>query len=276
MNIPALRSRARVAVAVLSLSVLALSACATTPAPTGSADGEPGAGSASAGSEALTGELTIFAAASLKAGFDALAEDFEQRYPGADVQPISYDGSSTLATQIIEGAPADVFASADEANMQKVVDSGLADAPDLFATNRLTLVVPAGNPAQVTGIGDLADADLTVVQCAAEVPCGAASTRLLDAAGVRASVDSYEQNVTAVLTKVASGEADAGLVYITDAATTDDVETVETAGADTVVNRYPIAVLGDAADPDLAAAFVAFVLSDDGRGVLEELGFGAP
>lgn len=212
----------------------------------------------------------------LKTAFDELATQFEAENPGVTVNPISYDGSSTLATQIIEGASVDVFASADEKNMQKVVDADLATDPELFATNVLTLVTPVGNPGGVTGLADLANADLTVVLCATEVPCGAASATLLENAGVTASVDSYEQNVTAVLTKVASGEADAGLVYVTDAATTDEVETVDTEAADAVVNRYPIVALTGAPDSEIAAAFVAFVLSDTGRSVLSGLGFGAP
>jgi molybdate transport system substrate-binding protein len=223
----------------------------------------------------LEGELTIAAAASLQGAFDELARAFEARHPAVFVQPISYDGSSTLATQIVEGAAVDVFASADEATMQRVVDAGLAADPQLFATNTLTLVVPAGNPAGIRGLPDLADPDLAVVLCAVEVPCGAASATLLQNAGVAPSVDSYEQNVTAVLTKVAA-EADAGLVYVTDAAAAADVESVATPGADAVVNRYPLVALNDAADPQVAAAFVAFVRSDDGRAVLERYGFGAP
>lgn len=260
--------------AFLAASVLFAAGCAAGGGPDADPSADPDASALVA--PELTGDLTVFAAASLKTAFDELAERFEQANPGVDVQPISYDGSSTLATQLIEGAPADVFASADEANMQKVVDAGLINAPELFATNRLTIVVPAGNPGGIAGLADLADADLAVVLCAAEVPCGSASTKLLDASGVAASVDSYEQNVTAVLTKVATGEADAGLVYVTDAATTSDVEAVDTAGADDVVNRYPIGALSDAADAEIADAFVAFVLSNAGRSVLEELGFGAP
>lgn len=263
---------AAVAAVTLLLPVL-LTACAT-----GASDADPTASTEpSARAEPqLEGELTVFAAASLKAAFDELADQFEAAHPGVSVSPISYDGSSTLATQIIEGASVDVFASADEKNMQKVVDAGLATGAALFATNVLTLVTPAGNPADITGLADLANPDLTVVLCAAEVPCGAASATLLENAGITASVDSYEQNVTAVLTKIASGEADAGLVYVTDAATTDDVDTVTTDGADEVVNRYPIVALTGAPDPEVAAAFVAFVLSDSGRAVLSGLGFGAP
>jgi len=239
---------------------------------------DPGATSPAPGSAApeLSGKLTVYAAASLQAAFDELATQFEQRHPSLEVQPLTYDGSSTLATQIVEGAPADVFASADEKNMQKVVDADLASEPEPFATNTLTLVVPAGDPGGVEGLDDLDDPDLTVVLCAAEVPCGAASATLLSQAGVKASVDSSEQNVTAVLTKVAAGEADAGLVYVTDAATTSAVEAIEVDGAEDVVNRYPIVALKDAANPEAADAFVRFVLGDEGRRVLSAFGFGTP
>jgi molybdate transport system substrate-binding protein len=128
----------------------------------------------------------------------------------------------------------------------------------------------------VQGLADLANPSLRVVLCAADVPCGAASQTLLQKAGVTASVDSYEQNVTAVLTKVASGEADAGLVYVTDATTTADVQTVATPGADAVVNTYPIVALDNAANPAAARAFVDFVRSDAARATLTDLGFGRP
>jgi len=261
----------RTCVVIAAIGLL-LTGCAT------GADRDPAATSAPVGpiEPELTGDLTIYAAASLKAAFDELATQFEQRHPSVEVQPITYDGSSTLATQIIEGAPADVFASADEKNMQRVVDQGLASGPQLFATNTLVLVVPAGNPGGVKSLADLAHADLTVVLCAAEVPCGAASATLLSNAGVTASVDSYEQNVTAVLTKVAAGEADAGLVYVTDAATTDAVDTIEVDGTEDVVNRYPIAALSAAANPEIAEAFVAFVVGEEGQEALAALGFGAP
>lgn len=235
--------------------------------------GGPGGGAP--GTDAVAGQVTVFAAASLSGAFDEIAADVEAAHPGVEIEPIRYDGSSTLATQLIEGARADVFASADEANLQRVVDAGLAASPRVFATNRLTLVVPTGNPGDVSGLADLAEPDLAVVLCAAEVPCGAASGQLAQAAGVTPRVDSYEQNVTAVLTKIATGEADAGLVYVTDAAGSDDVETVPTVGADDVVNRYPIVALAEARTP-AAAAFVDHVLSPAGRAVLERWGFGAP
>jgi molybdate transport system substrate-binding protein len=272
------RTRRTTSIAALAAAVLLLAGCAAGGGPGIGTDAPPGVPESAPGTAEpdVSGEVTVFAAASLKTGFDELATQFEQRHPSVTISPISYDGSSTLATQVIEGAPADVFASADEANMQRVVAAGVSGSPEVFAMNRLTLVVPSGNPGSVTGLADLADPDRTVVLCAAAVPCGAASATLLSDAGVAASVDSYEQNVTAVLTKVASGEADAGLVYVTDAALTGDVETVEVPGAERVVNRYPIAVLADAQSPGAAAEFVAYVLSDEGQAVLRRLGFGAP
>ncbi|GAA3912361.1 molybdate ABC transporter substrate-binding protein [Microbacterium invictum] len=254
----------------LLAAVVLTAGCASTPAAPAATDPAPPA------AEELTGEVTVFAAASLTASFDDLAAAFTAEHPAVQIVP-SYDGSSTLATQIIEGAPVDVFASADEANMQKVVDAGLAADPQLFATNTLTIVVPAGNPAGITGIEDFADESLTIVLCAPEVPCGAASEKVFAAAGVTASVDSFEQNVTAVLTKVATGEADAGLVYVTDAAIgAGDVDTVKTTGADAVVNRYPLVVLDSAPNADAAAAFAEFVVGEAGQTVLAEYGFGAP
>lgn len=219
----------------------------------------------------LSGPLEVYAAASLQRSFDEIAAAFEAVHPGVTVSTV-YDGSSTLATQIGEGAPADVFASADEKNMAKVEAS--APDPQLFATNTLVIAVPAGNPGAVASLADLAR--VTTVLCAAEVPCGAASATLLSNAGVTVAPASAEQNVTAVLTKVAAGEADAGLVYATDVVGRDDVEAIVPEGADAVVNRYPIATLTDAPNPAAASAFVAFVLSDEGQKVLADAGFRAP
>ncbi|MDF2665561.1 MAG: ABC-type molybdate transport system, periplasmic component [Microbacterium sp.] len=232
---------------------------------------EPAASGTSAADDALTGTVEVYAAASLQRSFDEIATAFEAAHPGVTVAPV-YDGSSTLATQIGEGAPADVFASADEKNMAKV--AAQAPAPQIFAANTLVIAVPTGNPGQVQTLADLSR--VTTVLCAPEVPCGAASQTLLSKAGVVVSPASSEQNVTAVLTKVAAGEADAGLVYATDAVGRDDVEAIVPDGADAVVNRYPIAVLSDAPNPEAAAAFVAFVLSEDGQRLLADAGFRAP
>lgn len=219
----------------------------------------------------VSGSLTVYAAASLKTSFDEVAEAFTAQHPGIQVSPV-YDGSSTLATQIDAGAPADVFASADEATMATVSEFTLS--PQVFASNTLVIVVPAGNPQKVTGLGDLSR--VVTVLCAPEVSCGAASATLLAAADVTVDAASLEQNVTAVLTKVAAGEADAGLVYATDVVGRDDVASVVPEGSDDVVNEYPIAALTDAANPGAAAAFVDFVLSDAGQKILRDRGFGAP
>jgi len=243
----------------LALSALALllTGCAApVPSPSG---------------DQLGGSLTVYAAASLKGSFDEIAEAFTAKHPEVEISPV-YDGSSTLATQIAEGAPADVFASADEATMAKV--SPFALDPAVFASNTLVITVPAGNPKKVETLADLAD--LVTVLCAPEVPCGAASAKLLSAAGVTVDAASLEQNVTAVLTKVAAGEADAGLVYATDVVGRSDVASIAPEGADEVVNRYPIAALKDAANPDAAAAFIAFVRSGAGQKILARHGFGAP
>ena len=260
--------RRRLLPAVVAAVAVALSGCAAV--------GEDGATTGAGDAAGLSGALRVSAAASLGAAFDEIAVAFERENPDVEVRPITYDGSATLATQIVEGAAADVFASADESNMQRVVDAGLATDPAVFATNTLVIVVPADDPAGVERLADLADDDVTVVLCAPEVPCGAASATLLERAEVAVDPASLEQNVTAVLTKVAAGEADAGLVYATDARASADVRTIVPAGAADVVNRYPIAVLDAAADADLARAFVAFVHGEQGQRILTELGFGTP
>jgi molybdate transport system substrate-binding protein len=258
------RTLRRSAVAVLAAAALALTGCAAaaenTPSP-----------SATAKESAVSGELTVYAAASLSGAFDAIGEAFTAENPDVEFSPV-YDGSSTLVTQILEGAPADVFASADEANMDKAAD--VAVDPTLFASNTLVIAVPAGNPGGVETLADMTD--VTTVLCAPEVPCGAASAKLLAAAGVTVDAASLEQNVTAVLTKVAASEADAGLVYATDVIGRDDVEVIVPDGADEVVNHYPIAALSDAPNAEAADAFVAFVLSEAGQKILADFGFGAP
>lgn len=224
-----------------------------------------------------SGQLTVFAAASLSAPFTRLAEDFEAANPGTAVR-LNVAGSADLAAQILAGAPVDVFASADEANMAKVVDGGLtAGEPRDIATNTLIIAVPKGNPAGITGFADLAGAGVQVVVCAVQVPCGAAAAELEEAAGLRLSPVSEETSVTGVLGKVASGEADAGLVYVTDVlAAGESVQEVPFPEAQQAVNRYPLVQLAGPADPDLAAAFVRFIRGAEGQAALEEAGFGAP
>lgn len=224
----------------------------------------------------LTGTLTVFAAASLTETFDALADRFEGQHPSVDVV-LNYGGSSALAQQIVSGAPADVFAAASEATMQTVVAEGLASEGVVFATNTLELVVPAGNPGDVTGLADLARPELAIALCDPVVPCGAAAERLLAAAGVTASPDTLEEDVKAVVTKVLLGEADAGLVYVTDVrAAGAEVEGIAVPDADAAVNLYPVTALADAPSPLLAQAWIALLTGPDGRAALAEAGFGAP
>lgn len=223
-----------------------------------------------------TRTVTVLAAASLTDALDEASADFMAEHPDVEIV-VSYGGSSALAEQIVSGAPADVFFAANEATMQTVVDASLAVDPEVLLTNTLQLVVPAGNPGDVDSLADLADGGLVVALCDPSVPCGSAAAQLLDRAGVTASVDTYEDDVRAALTKVALGEVDAALVYRTDvAAAGDAVEGIEIPEAASVVNRYPVALLADAADPDAAQEFIDFLRSAAGREVFERAGFVAP
>ncbi|MEJ3404270.1 molybdate ABC transporter substrate-binding protein [Rathayibacter sp. YIM 133350] len=271
------RRRRALTTALIAAATLALAL--TGCAPTGAASPAPSPPPPSAsGTAALRGQLTVYAAASLQNAFENLLAQFADENPDVRVHPAVYDGSSVLATQIIEGAPADVFASADEKTLAAVAKAGeVSGSAHPFATNTLRLITPPGNPAGISSLGDLARSDVSVVLCAPAVPCGAASATLLEKAGVEATPASQEQNVTAVLTKVEQGEADAGLVYATDArAAGNAVHAIEPQGAAEVVNTYPIAELRGAASPDVARAFVDFVRGDRGRAVLAAAGFGAP
>ncbi len=237
----------------------------------------PASPAASGSSDALAGSITVYAAASLTDVFTEIGEEFQADHPGTDVT-FSFAGSSDLVAQLIEGAPGDVFASADEKNMQKAVDGGVVSGePQLFATNTLEIVVAEGNPAGVSSLADLTRSDLKVVVCAAQVPCGAATAKVAEAAGVSLSPVSEESSVTDVLAKVTSGQADAGLVYVTDIARAGSaVEGVAFDQASAAVNRYPIATVEGGSNPVLAAAFSSFVLGEKGRAALAAAGFGAP
>lgn len=221
--------------------------------------------------------LTVFAASSLTSTFEELGNRFEQSHDGVTVR-FSFAGSSDLVAQIQQGAPADVFASADTANMDKLVaDDLVRGKPVDFASNSLEIAVPPGNPANVHSLQDLTKPGLNLVVCAPEVPCGAASREVAQDADLQLDPVSEEQSVTDVLNKVASGEADAGLVYVTDIlAAGDDVEGVEFPESSSVVNTYPIAVVADSHDPALAQEWVALVQSPAGQSILQDAGFGKP
>lgn len=220
--------------------------------------------------------LTVQAAASLSEAFTEIGERFAAEH-GVEVV-FNFAGSADLVAQVQQGAPADVLATADVATMDRAVaDDLVADAPEVFATNVLTIVTEPGNPTGITGLADLAADGRVVVVCAPAVPCGRATAAVTQRAGVQLSPASEEQSVTDVLNKVRSGEADAGLVYVTDARRAgDDVAVVELPEAAEAVNLYPIAALAGSDRADLADTFVDFVLGEPGRAVLESAGFGAP
>jgi molybdate transport system substrate-binding protein len=220
--------------------------------------------------------LRVYAAASLTKSFEEIEVEFEDTHAGVDVE-FSFAGSSDLVVQIQEGAPADVFASADTANMDKLVADDLTgEEPQNFATNTLEIAVPPGNPAGVEDFADLAEDGLNLVICAPEVPCGAAAAKAAEAAGVTLRPVSEEQSVTDVLAKVASEEADAGLVYVTDVIAGDDVEGISFPESASAVNTYPIATVADSDQPDLAQEFVDLVLGETGQSILAHAGFGQP
>jgi len=274
------------AVLLLTAGLLAaaLSACAPgapgAPGAAGGAGSAPGTGNAAAsgtsGGSRLSGKVTVFAAASLKSAFTRLADEFERRNPGTEVV-LSFAGSSDLVTQISQGAPADVFASADSKNMAKLQEASLVDDPVNFATNTLEIAVPSGNPASITTFADLARPGVKAVVCASQVPCGAAAHRIEEATGTALKPVSEESSVTDVLGKVASGEADAGLVYVTDVKNAGDkVEGIPFPESHQAVNTYPIAAVGTTRNRELAAAFISLVTGSDGQKTLADAGFGAP
>jgi molybdate transport system substrate-binding protein len=221
-------------------------------------------------------EVVVFAAASLTGAFTELGDAFTEANPQTSVT-FSFAASSELVAQILEGAPADVYASADLTNMSRLTDAG-ADASDpvVFATNRSEIIVAPGNPLGIRGLEDLTD-DLIIVICAPQVPCGAYAAQIFANAGVTVTPDSFEENVKAVVTKVTLGEADAGIAYATDvAAAGDGAGGVEIPVEFNVVAEYPIAITAEAPNPDGAQAFVDFVVSDTGRAILSTYGFTSP
>lgn len=221
--------------------------------------------------------ITVFAAASLKSVFTELGSAFEKEHTGTTVT-FSFAGSSDLVTQLSQGAAADVFASADTTNMTKAVSAGLVSGePVDFAANQLTIVTPPGNPSRIASFADLARPGTQVVVCAPQVPCGAAAQRLETITGVTLTPVSEESSVTDVLGKITSGQADAGLVYTTDARSAGaEVDTIPFPQSSRAVNTYPIAVLNDAKNGSAARQFVDLVTGPPGRETLAAAGFAAP
>lgn len=218
--------------------------------------------------------VTVLAAASLTDVFTKVESRFEAANPGADLK-IVYGASSDLATQIVNGVPADVFASANVKQMKVVADAGkVAGKSKPFTSNVLTIVVPPGNPKGIRSFADLAKPDVTELVCAPQVPCGAATKEIEKATKITLSPASEEPDVRSVLAKVQAKEADAGLVYVTDArSAAGKVEQINFPEAKDTVNVYPIAVINGAPQAQHAAAFVAFILGPEGQRELTAAGF---
>jgi molybdate transport system substrate-binding protein len=256
----------------------ATSAAATT-APTTAAPATTAA--ATTTTAAVQGNINVFAAASLTDAFNAVGTAFSQMYPQAKAT-FSFDASSTLVNQITQGAPADLFASADQANMTKLVNGGLnGAAPQVFATNLLQIIVPAGNPKGIKGVADLGNPANKVVLCdyttTPPVPCGQYAKQILDAAKVTVTPVSLEQNVKGVVTKVTTGEADAGIVYSTDViAAGSKASGVDIPKDINVVAQYPIAPVKTSKNSAVDQAFIGFLLGSQGQAILAKYGFLPP
>ncbi|GAB3311146.1 molybdate ABC transporter substrate-binding protein [Epidermidibacterium keratini] len=257
----------------LSAAVLLVAGCGSDSA---DSSGAAGSGSGDASAEAVSGELQVFAAASLKESYEQLASDLKEANPDLAIT-FQYGASGQLATQIEQGAPADVFSSADEVSMTKLADAGLVEEPKVIAKNVLQIVVPAGNPATIETLADLQNPDLTIVTCAAAAACGKITASLEEQVGYKVASDSQEPDVKSVLQKVSLGEADAGLVYVTDVKSAGDkVEGIDIPEAAELSNSYPIAAVKGAPNAEAATAFIEYVESDAGQKILADHGFLAP
>jgi molybdate transport system substrate-binding protein len=247
----------------LAVAVAFLSAC-----------GNGGAASSSPPSNALSGYIQVFAAASLSASFNAIGIEFHRANPGVEVN-FNYAGTPTLVTQIEQGAPADVFASADTINMDKLTADGFTSgSSQVFAHNQLEIVVAPGNPKGITGLADLAKPGVIYISEGPAVPAGKYSLQALASAGVKVSPKSLETSVSAVIGKVELGEADAGIVYTTDIkAAGNKVQGVPIPAANNVIATYPMVAVKGTKSPDVANAFIAYVLSATGQSTLASFGF---
>lgn len=264
---------------LVSISLLAaggVSACSANDDPEAPEDSteesaEDSAEDNQGGEDDLSGPLAVFAAASLQGAFDDLLEAFGEAHPGVEISPAVYDGSSTLVTQLEEGAEVDVLATANEPTMEDAVAADLLTGdPVVFATNELVIAVPEENPHGVTDLPDVLELDYAI--CAVQVPCGNATAQLFEAAELSPDPVSEEQNVTAVANRVSEGEVDAGFIYTTDVAARPELTGIS-ADAAQIINTYPI---GTTSDSEVGAAFVEFVGSEQGLAVLEAYGFGQP
>jgi len=267
-----MRSRALAATA-LAAAAITLTACSSN-TPAASPTTTPNSTTSSA--QAISGTVTVLAAASLTGAFTTLGKQFEAAYPGTTVK-LSFGASSSLAQQVNQGAPADVFASASPTNMKQVTEAGGAIAPKNFVRNIMEIAVPPSNPAKVAGVADLARPGVKVALCQPQVPCGAVAAQVFKNAGITVTPVTLEQDVKSTLTKVELNEVDAGMVYATDVeAGGAKVLGVQIRAEINASTEYPIAALSKAPNPAGAQAFVEYVLSPAGQDVLGAAGFARP
>jgi molybdate transport system substrate-binding protein len=259
------RTRQILIAAIAPLGFVAAASCGSDP------------NTAATTGSAASGDVVVFAGSSLTDAFTEMATAFNVENPDAKVT-FNFAGSGDLVTQITEGAPADVFVSADDSNMKKLTGAGESVGdPVSIAKNTMEIIVEKGNPKGVAGVADLARPDLIVVLCADTVPCGKNAAAVLENAGVTAAPKSLEDKVKGVVTKVSAGEADAGIVFVTDVnAAKGTADGVEIPADINVISNYPMVSTKEAANPDAAHSFMAFVSSDPGQAILAKYGFLAP
>ena len=270
----------RFALTVVTLAAIAAAGCSSSSSSStasgSSSSSAPAASSSSPPAAAQTGTITVFAAASLMGTFTQLGKQFEAAHPGDSVK-FSFGGSSTLATQITGGAPADVFASAAPANMDTVVKAGDASNPQDFAKNTAEVAVPPSNPAKVTSVSDLAKSSVKVALCEPKVPCGVVAAEVFKNAKITVKPVTLQPDVKSVLTQVELGNVDAGMVYVTDVkAAGTKVKGVTIPASENASTLYPIATVSSSTHQAEAQAFVAYVLSPAGQQVLAAAGFQQP
>jgi len=269
----------RFALTMAALTALAVAGCSSSSSSSTSSASSPppaAAASSSAPAAATTGTITVFAAASLMGTFTELGKQFEAAHPG-DAVKFSFGGSSTLATQITDGAPADVFASAAPANMDTVFNAGDASNPQDFAKNTAEIAVPPSNPAGVTSVSDLAKSSVKVALCEPKVPCGVVAAEVFKNAGITVKPVTLQPDVKSVLTQVELGNVDAGMVYVTDVmAAGSKVKGLVIPANLNASTLYPIATITNSKEMSIAQAFVAYVLSPAGQQVLAAAGFEKP
>jgi molybdate transport system substrate-binding protein len=259
----------RFAVIAAGVVALAVAGCSSSGSPSSSA-------TASSSASGSTGTITVFAAASLMGTFTQLGKQFETAHPG-DTVKFSFGPSSGLATQITNGAPADVFASAAPANMDSVVKAGDASNPQDFAKNKAEVAVPPSNPGKVSSVTDLTKKSVKVALCQPQVPCGVVASEVFKNAGIKVKPVTLQPDVKSVLTQVELGSVDAGMVYVTDVmAAGSKVKAVPVPAKDNATTLYPIATISSSKHKSIAQAFVAYVLSPAGQKVLSAAGFEKP